>query len=235
MTSLFVSHRPGGGRPIVFLHGLASSGEQDWPVAEWSTALGDRPAVVVDLPAHGKSAGVGALSTSGVLDLLASAVVDSVGSAEVDMVGYSLGARLIWDLASHPMLRVRRLVLGGLAPGEPFASVDLVAARSALAGAGAPNDQLTGMILHLASLPGNRPDDILDLVQGLASEPFDPAGGAPTQPVLLVGGSADRMVAGIDGLAAHLREARVAVVPGDHLEALHSAEFRRAVGEFLLD
>ncbi|GAT72451.1 hypothetical protein MHM582_0924 [Microbacterium sp. HM58-2] len=229
--SLSVRRSPGSGRPVVFLHGLASSGFQDWPDAAWRDALAGRPRVVVDLPAHGASPGLGAAPTSVVVRALA----DAVGEEPFDLVGYSLGARLAWDLAQHPDVRVRRLVLGGLAPGEPFAHVDLAAARAALAGGVAPADPLSAMIVHMASLPGNRPEELLDLIEGLAAEPFDPAAGVPAQPTLLLGGVDDGMVAGLPELLALLPDARAVRVPGDHLAALHAAEFRAAVTEFLAD
>lgn len=230
-ASLFIERHPGTGRPVAFLHGLASRGAQDWPEAEWSGSLGGRPRVVIDLPAHGDSLALGTAPTSVVLDALA----DVVGAAEVDLVGYSLGARLAWDLARHPRVSVRRLVLGGLSAGEPFALVDLPAARKALAGGPAPQDPLTGMIVHMASLPGNRRGDLLDLIEGLAAEPFAPEAGAPEQPVLLLGGSDDAMAAGIGGLAQMLADGQARYVPGDHLAALHSPEFRVAVEGFLTD
>ncbi|MBO9624811.1 MAG: alpha/beta fold hydrolase [Microbacterium sp.] len=228
---LNVHRRAGHGRPVVLVHGLASSGAQDWPDAEWSGVFGDRPVVVVDLPAHGASPALGTAPTSEVLDALA----EAVGRDEVDLVGYSLGARLAWDLARHPSAAVRRLVLGGLAAGEPFVHVDLAAARDALAGGAAPSDPLTGMILHMVTLPGNRPAELLDLIEGLAAEPFDPASAAPTQPTLLLGGVDDGMAAGIGDLAVLLPESRVGRVPGDHLGALHAPEFRAAVAAFLAD
>lgn len=218
-------------RPVVFLHGLASRGTQDWPENEWAAVLGGRPRRVLDLPAHGDAPALGAVPTSVVLDALAA----EIGPDEVDLVGYSLGARLAWDLARHPRVAVRRLVLGGLSAGEPFALVDLAAARSAVTGGPAPVDPLTGMIVHMASLPGNRADDLLDLIEGLAREPFAPQVAAPAMPVLLLGGEDDPMAAGIDELAARLPDVRVRRVPGDHLAALHTAEFRDAVRGFLAD
>lgn len=228
-VSLSVTHRPGQGRPVAFLHGLASRGSVDWPDREWEGVLGDRPRMVIDLPAHGDSVALGSATTSVVLDTIAS----SIGAEEVDLVGYSLGARLAWDLAHHPGVAVRRLVLGGLSAGEPFAFVDLPAARAALASARPPQDPLTGMIVQMVSMPGNRPADLLSLIEGLAAEPFVPGRGAPAVPVLLLGGADDEMAAGIDDLAAMLPDARARRVPGDHLSALHTAEFRRAVHEFL--
>lgn len=235
MTTLFVSHRPGTGRPIVFLHGLASSGSRDWPESAWRNVVDGRPSIVIDLPAHGDSPAAGVLTTSRLLDALASAIIGAAGTGEVDVVGYSLGARLAWDLAGHPSLRVRRLALGGLAADEPFAFVDLDAARSALLGGAAPSDPLTGMIAHMATLPGNDALGILDLIEGLAAEPFRPADRAPEQPALLLGGEADEMAAGIDDLARLLPQGSASCVPGDHLGALQSPEFRAAVGAFLAD
>lgn len=228
-VSLSVTHRPGQGRPVAFLHGLASRGSVDWPDREWEGVLGERPRMVIDLPAHGDSVALGSATTSVVLDTIAS----SIGAEEVDLVGYSLGARLAWDLAHHPGVAVRRLVLGGLSAGEPFAFVDLPAARAALAGDRPPRDPLTGMIVQMVSMPGNRPADLLSLIEGLAAEPFVPGRGAPAVPVLLLGGADDEMAAGIDDLAAMLPDARARRVPGDHLSALHTAEFRRAVQVFL--
>ncbi|MCT1476577.1 alpha/beta fold hydrolase [Microbacterium sp. p3-SID336] len=230
-SPLSLTRTPGSGRPVVFLHGLASSGVQDWPDAEWATALDGRPRLVLDLPAHGDSPALGTAPTAAVLDALAA----TIGDEEVDLVGYSLGARLAWDLAQHRGVSVRRLVLGGLSAGEPFALVDLTAARAAVAGGPAPTDPLTGMIVQMAAMPGNRPVELLDLIEGLAAEPFAPEAGVPSQPVLLIGGADDAMAAGIDGLAALLPHARVHRVPGDHLAALHDPAFRTAARDFLAD
>lgn len=230
-SSLFIERHQGTGRPVVFLHGLASRGAQDWPDHEWAGVVGDRPRLVVDLPAHGESPALGTAPTTAVLDALASAV----GSDEIDLVGYSLGARLAWDLAAHPRVSVHRLVLGGLSAGEPFAQVDLAAARASVDGGAMPTDPLTGMIVHMASSPGNRPHDLIDLIEGLAAEPFAPRVEGIAVPVLLLGGTDDPMAAGIDDLARMLPSARVRRVPGDHLSALHTAEFRAAVRDFLAD
>jgi len=228
---LAVRRREGSGRPVLFIHGFASRARLDWPDAEWVGPLAGlgRPSVLVDLPAHGGSPALGALPTSAVIALVAAAA----GEREIDVVGYSLGARLAWALASSPSVAVRRVVLGGLSPREPFTAIDLPAARAALAGGPWPADPLTGMILRMATLPGNRSAELLDLVEGLAREPFDPRADVPSQPTLLIGGEGDPLAAGMDALAAGLPDVTVARVPGDHLSALHRPEFRAAVLAFL--
>ena len=218
------------GPPVLFVHGLASRGRVDWPDAEWAGVLPGREIYRVDLPAHGKSFRPDApLATSAVVDLLQD-VVTSAGGL-VDLVAYSLGSRLSWDLIARG--GVRRAALGGLSPFEPFGLVDLVSARGALAGGDAPADPFTGMILGMARMPGLEPVAVLNLIEGLASEPFDPAVRMPDVPVLFIRGRDDDLTTGLEDLAAGVPGARFAEVPGDHLHALHTTEFRAAVQEFL--
>jgi pimeloyl-ACP methyl ester carboxylesterase len=85
----------------------------------------------------------------------------------------------------------------------------------------------------MVRLPGLDPLAVLDLVQGIAADPFDPRLEAPQIPVLLLAGVDDPVVRGLEGLAAGLPDARILRVPGDHLTALHTPEFRAATFEFL--
>lgn len=220
--------------PVLLLHGFASRGRVDWRDAEWVTPLSalGRDVLVVDLPGHGESVRPTApLPTSVAVAMLADVAVAAGG--EVDVIGYSLGARLAWDLASAPGVTVRRLVLGGLSPMEPFTQVDTVAARAALAGGAEPADPLTAMMLSMTRLPGNDPVALFHVIEGFASEAFDPIARPPEVPVLLVGGTDDPMAQCLDLLAAALPEATVLRVPGDHVAALHSPEFRSAAANFL--
>ncbi|SDT25313.1 alpha/beta fold hydrolase [Microterricola viridarii] len=233
--------------PVVFLHGFASSGTADWVAGGWheaATASG-RTAVVVDLPGHGANASAveGAAGTTAVVRALSEAVdaaIAAAGAEQADVVAYSLGARLAWELpAANP--RVRRLVLGGLSPFDPFAQLDTSALRAAAAGTAEPDSPLTGMMAQMVSAPGNDPAALIALIDGLASEPFLPGrtageatpSGAPQLPTLFVAGSDDMMTGGIEGLVALVPDAALLRVPGDHHGALGSAEFRAAALDFL--
>ena len=222
------------GPPVLFLHGFCSSGQVDWPAAHWAQPLSarGRDVIVVDLPGHGASAPVAAtLRASAVLRMLADLVAEAGGT--VDVVGYSLGARLAWDLCAEPGLVVRRLAMGGLSATEPFVAVDIAAARTAIAGGGAGCDPLTAMIVSMTRLPGNDPMSLLNIVEGFAEEPFDPLAHPPACPALLLGGEDDQMSQGIDDLAEMIPDATIVRVPGDHVAAVHSPEFRAAVTGFL--
>jgi pimeloyl-ACP methyl ester carboxylesterase len=225
------------GPPVLFVHGLASRGRVDWPDAEWGTpfAAAGRESFVVDLPVHGASFRPGEpLPPSAIVDLLRDVVHDAGGL--VDVVAYSLGSRLAWDLVARGPrrgCRVRRAVLAGLSPRVEFGSVDLDAARRALAGGDPPADDLTRMILAMAQLPGLEPAEVLRLVEGLAREPFD-AGAVPDIPLLLLRGADDHLTTGLDQLAGGLPHARYAEIPGDHFGVLHTRRFHTAVTGFVL-
>jgi pimeloyl-ACP methyl ester carboxylesterase len=125
------------------------------------------------------------------------------------------------------------LVLGGLSPSEPFAAVDVAAARASIAGGPPAADPVTGMIAAMVSAPGQDAASLLNVVEGLAQEPFDPPAKPPTVPTLFLAGQDDPMSQGIEQIAGLVPDARVQRVPGDHLGALASEEFRAAALDFL--
>lgn len=228
------------GPPVLLLHGFASRGAVDWPDALWALPLAaiGRDVLVVDLPGHGGSPRPASPPrASEVVEAIAEVVLTADTGAgpagAVDIVGYSLGARLAWELAGMPSLATRRLVLGGLSPREPFGAVDVAAARAAQESGAPPDDGLTAMIVAMCRMPGNDPDALLDIVEGLAAEPFDPSVSPPAIPTLVLAGSEDPLASGIDGVVALLPDASFAPVPGDHLGALHGPQLQRAVFEFL--
>ncbi|KRC50442.1 hydrolase [Leifsonia sp. Root227] len=227
--------------PVVLLHGFASSGHEDFAATGWPQALADagRTSHLVDLPGHGASPAVAAESatTTAVVDTIVAAI-DTLGVDQVDVVAYSLGARLAWELPSASGDRVRRMVLGGLSPFEPFAAVDvdaLLLATGAGAEAGATIDPLTGMMAGMVSALGRDTASLVALIAGLGSEPFSPQDGAPDVPTLFVAGSEDPMSGGIEQLVAAVPGASIVRVPGDHRGALDSAEFREAAVAYLAE
>jgi pimeloyl-ACP methyl ester carboxylesterase len=216
--------------PVLLVHSFAMSAERDWGELRPRLLQSGRRVLVVDLPGHGHSAGATMeQARPSVIAAELTALIEAQGRP-VDVVGYSLGARLCWELPALTA-RVRRLVLGGLAPFEPFAALDLGAVQAVIAGA-APSDPMIGMIAQMLTLPGNDPQALLSCIEGLRSEPFAPEAVFDT-PTLLVIGEQDPMAAGSVPLAQRLAHAQLAQVAGDHVGALHSAAFGDAVLAFL--
>lgn len=241
VSALPVDRSPSAGEvtgpPVVFLHGFASAADVDWPRTRWADPLSaaGRASLVVRLPGHEGGPAVASadeVTTRRILARIAEAVRMAPGE-EIDIVGYSLGARLAWDLVAVSPLPVRRLVLGGLSPVEPFGAVDLGAARAFVTGGPRPADPITGIIAGMAAAPGHDAASLLYLVEGLAREPFDPSAKHPTVPTLLVAGDADPMARGIESVAERVPGAQLLRVPGDHVGALAGGDFRAAVFDFL--
>lgn len=114
--------REGTGRPVVLLHGWLGTHRDFLPMLESDAfALGDRPVLAVDLPAHGESEDFDAEwsfddAAEAVL-LAVSEVCDPTDGQAIDLVGYSMGGRLALYIAATRGHRVHRLVLIGAHPG----------------------------------------------------------------------------------------------------------------------
>ncbi|MBX3099182.1 MAG: alpha/beta fold hydrolase [Salinibacterium sp.] len=217
------------GPPVLLIHGFASD-SSDWTGWPDALAAAGRGSILVDLPGHGRTPAPDSLddaSTTHIVDALATVVHEHPA---IDVVAYSLGARLAWELPA--IAPVRRLVLGGLSPVEPFGALDFAQVEAFVAHGVAPTDGLTSMLMGMISAPGKDASALALVMQGLATEPFAPVDG-PAVPTLFVSGDGDPMAAGVDALVAITPGAQRVTVPGDHLGALRSTEFRAAALGFL--
>lgn len=222
------------GAPVVLVHGIMSRGDADFPSDRWAGPLlaRGRDVYVVDLPGHGGSRRVGEVGDGEVRCIVAAIAEAIKGAGPVDIVAYSLGARIAWALAARNPGLVNRMVLGGLAPMEPFAVFDVAAARRFVDGGDKPADPMTGFLAGMFASTGDG-HSLINLAEGLAREPFDPAAEAPKASVLFAAGLEDQMASGIAALEPHVAGSRTVRVPGDHMGALHSEEFRREAFTFL--
>lgn len=238
-------HYPGNGRgnanrPLVLVHGFTSNGEADFVSTGLVKNLNEAglDVSVLDLPGHGAGRGVPS-ERDGRLDEVLRGLSTQLreaaghwGSDLVDVLGYSLGARLAWEL-ERAGANVGKLVLGGLSPFDPFASLDVQALRKIVAGEREAADPLLGMMSQMVARPGADTESLLNLVAGLSGSPFDPEATAPRVPVLLLAGAEDQMSAGVESLESLLGDARLRTVPGDHQSALGSVEFGASIVQFL--
>ena len=226
-------HRLGAGRPVVMLHGLASSAWINWIRYGHSAALARAgfEAVMLDLRCHGDSEAPRdpAAYPSEVARLDIEAVLAALDLGPFDLVGYSLGARLSVALVAHG-LRPRRLVLGGMG----YETLTHWSAR---------RDHFLAMLKRFEiTMLGD--DDYL-AIQFMKQMKVDPVAlalllrstgdispdflAAATMAALVVAGSEDREIGSPALLAERLPDARYEAVPGNHMNCVTKPEFGAAI------
>lgn len=239
-----------GLRPILLLHGFASSSRLNWVDTGWVRYLNDagRTVITVDLPGHGGSAApeerdayspsrmradlLQILQDEGVLPLAA-----EKAASGVDIIGYSFGARLAWEFGATQPELVHRLVLGGPGIEDPLAEFDLNAAQQFIADGSPIADTSTANLLRMARLvPSNNVFALLTMVEAVKGEPFVPAEAVPKVPLLLVAGDQDEFARSAPELAALAPDAQLEWLPGrTHSNAITSRGFKTAAVRFLAE
>ncbi|MGM0929265.1 MAG: alpha/beta fold hydrolase [Actinomycetota bacterium] len=235
-------------RPVILLHGFASSAKLNWEDAGWITALtqAGRRVVTVDLPGHGQSTAPEEMDAyapsrirADLLQLIQDAKVrllkEDDGDTGVDLIGYSLGARLAWEFGATQPELVRRMVLGGPGSADPLADFDLHAAQRFLADGTPIDDVNTAELLRMAKLvPSNDIFALMTMIEAIKTEPFVPAEAVPKMPVLLVAGDRDDLATTAPELAALAESAELMWLPArTHANAVTSRTFKTAAIEFL--
>src|SRR4051812_37695810 len=109
-NSLTMAPRP---RPVVLLHGCGGTPDATFEatgMVEMLERTGHKP-LLLSLPGHGPTP-----SFSGPADFadLAGLVADVLPPTSFDAIGYSLGGKLLLELAIRMPSRIGRLVLGGI-------------------------------------------------------------------------------------------------------------------------
>ncbi|WP_241975074.1 alpha/beta fold hydrolase [Cryobacterium mannosilyticum] len=226
-----------GDRPILLVHGFASTARLSWAGTGWLRFLEEagRGVIAPDLRGHGRSDKPHRAADYAPRQLAADLVVllDALGLDQVDVVAYSMGSRVAAALARLAPERVGRLVLGGAGPVELFESVGPATLAGLLAGQ-TPADPVVaavlGPVLASAVAAGGDLAALLACVEGFAGAALDLPPGIP---VLYVAGGADPIPDGVAELA-RARGSAYRELPGrDHVNSLTSREFKQAALDFL--
>ena len=229
----------GDGRPIVLVHGFASSLQGNWVRTGWVNMLtADRKVVALDCRGHGESekphdpeAYAGDEMADDVVRLM-----DHVGIETADLFGYSMGAGIsLRTVTRHPK-RFTSLVLGGIGGnmarrrgGRPN-----VAEAMRTNDPKSVSDPIARGFRQFAEA-NNNDLEALAAFQGATRTPVDPAKlGEISVPCLIVVGESDALVGSADELAAAIPGARLVTIPGrDHLTVVPDQRFKDAVVDFL--
>jgi pimeloyl-ACP methyl ester carboxylesterase len=210
----------GSGRPVVLLHGLSSSIQQNWRrpgVIEALVEAGFRT-VALDFRGHGRSdkpSESAAYDGTQMADDV-TALMDHLEIDIADLAGYSMGGAIAASLLARRPERFRRVIIAGAGDGVLGADAGIprrVPRRGRISGR------------DLAALGA---------IRNAERAPIDAAKLAEvTCPVLILAGRDDRIAGAARRLAAAIPGAAVIRVPGDHFSAVGHPAFRKAMVEFL--
>ncbi len=234
----------GSGRPVLLVHGFASTWRRNWEGTGWMRALAHAGyrAIAYDQRGHGESEKRYDPEDYAPLRLAedALAVLDAAGAERAEVMGYSMGARIALEVALRHPHRVRALVLAGMGSefrdfGGPRYDREIVArALEAEDTGGFPPGALfyrrfaeqTHADRRALAACWRRPIRELDAADL----------GAVTVPVLLTVGDRDSIAGDPGPLAAAMPNARVVRLAGkDHMSAVGAKQHREAVLAFLAE
>jgi len=218
--------------PIVLVHGLGSTFENNWRVTGWVDILQSegREVVGFELPGHGSSPR--RLATSGPATELLAARLEELGGA--DVVGFSAGARLtLATLGERPDLFRRAVIMGiGDSMVTPLDDSHLQLADM-IEDSGADAPAAGRMMRQIITTAGNNHADVASYVRFMPEPPDLDRVAEAEVPVLVVLGEDDG-VAPADRIMASLRDGQLLMLPRtDHYATVTSFAAQDAVLTFL--
>lgn len=204
--------------PIVLLHGCGGSRESTFEATGWLSALPNAgcQAVAIDLPGHGtRSVSRDPASYADLTGLL----MKDLPSGLFDAIGYSLGAKLLLELAIRVPERIGRLVLGGI--GDNVFAPESIAEAAALALQHGPTPETPPPVLAFLRTWESGRNDPLAIAAVLLRPPNPTFTAARLKliaaPVLIVNGDLDPVNRLGNRLVSSLADVRCVTLPGvDH-------------------
>ncbi len=178
--------------PVVLLHGCGGTAWATFETTGFSDALksAGRTVLTPDLPGHGP--GPRSHDPADYADL-AGAMLEALPPGRFDAVGYSLGGKLLLEIAIRAPGRIGRLVLGGV--GDNVFAPEVVAEAAAVALERGPQPDTPPPVLAFLKTwdpERNDPLAIAAVLRRPANPVFTEAGlGTVAGPVLLVNGDRD--------------------------------------------
>ncbi|MEO5706632.1 MAG: alpha/beta hydrolase [Alteraurantiacibacter sp.] len=230
-------HEMGEGPPVLLLHGLFSSAQMNWirfGHAELLAQAGFR-AIMPDLRGHGQSDAPHdpACWPGDVLVRDAAFVVEALGLDDYDLVGFSLGARTACA-AVIAGLQPRKLVLAGMG----LESLDNWQARSDFFLDAIdrfddvkPGDPAHFVVSFMKTMKIDREAARLLLSDGVTIRREDLA--QVTMTTLVLCGDEDDDNGSPQALAEALPNARLQLIPGNHMGSVTKPDMGAALVEFL--
>jgi pimeloyl-ACP methyl ester carboxylesterase len=228
----------GEGKPIMLVHGFASSLQGNWVAPGWIGTLTPlRQVIALDCRGHGESAKLYDPSMYG--DALYEDVIrlmDHLGVERADLFGYSMGGRIALALITRHAERFDRVVLGGVGAGiqrrEPVRA-PITAAMQAGSSSEIGDPMARGFRIF-----AERTGADLKALAAVRMSGYWRLGREElakiASPVLIVVGENDTVVGSAEPLAKAIPGAKLVFVPDrDHLTVVGDQRFKDAVVAFL--
>lgn len=179
-------------RPVVLLHGLASSFDHNWREAGWVDLLSEEghDVLELDLPGHGQ--GPHETDPAAYTDLPALVAQRIPVVADLDGIGFSLGGQTLLHIAARWPDRFRRIAVLGVGDGilvPSGRSPDALA--EAITGETEPTEHTAHLFRRLTRMAGNDPAAIAAFVRRPAQHLYLELLARVTCPVLFVVGEND--------------------------------------------
>ena len=230
----------GEGRPILLIHGFASSAEVNWVATGWVDTLvkAGYQAIALDNRGHGRSRKLYDPQLYFAREMANDArrLLDHLGIARLPVIGYSMGARIAAYLALDHPERVEALVLGGmglnlvtgLADSEPIIAALTAETLSEVT-------HPTGRQFRIFAEHTGADRAALAACMINSRQPMAEADVRRIAvPALVAVGEEDTMAGDPAALAALLPQAEAFVIPRrDHMRATGDKAFKSAALEFL--
>ncbi len=218
--------------PVVLVHGFATSADRTWRDNGWIDLLSDagRQVIAPDLLGHGTS---DKPHDPAAYNQMEDDVLARFPEEPVDAIGFSLGARVLLDLASRFPERFNRLVVAGVG-ANLFRNDDPDAIAQAILGEGPVDNPVAQYFRQLARDPDSDPDALVASLRRDGHRALTDEGlAAITCPVLVVLG--DRDFAGpADPLVERLSNVKVVTLAGvDHFATPKQFSFIDAALDFI--
>ncbi len=230
----------GRGDPVVLLHGFASDSRTNWVRPGVADAIADAgwSPVLVDARGHGRSEKPHdpAAYRDRAMRRDVEALLDHLGIDQVPVVGYSMGSFLAIQVAlSDP--RVRALILGGVGLGQASIASrersDRIAEGLEVADRTAITDPTALAYRNFADSTGADRVALAALQRSRLGPPSIDLLSTIQVPTLVLNGEDDTLVGTLDSISEAIPGASLELVPGNHLSAVVTPQFREAVVRFL--
>ena len=234
----FVLHGPEAGPPIVLVHGFASDYQLNWVGTRWQETLtkaGHR-VIGLDCRGHGSSDKPHDPAAYALRTMAADVrrLMDHLQIETANYLGYSMGAKIGVQAMLDLPKRLGHVVLGGVGWGGPFHTAEEIA--RALRGEPTDNPVAKTFYDFAKARPSNDLEALAACILGPQPKPDTASLARITNPVLVVVGEQDDIVADVDRLIESIPTARLVRIAGrNHMSAVPAGEFKKAALEFLGD